>query len=296
MIHQILLLSLLFTPKYLCTNLKNLQLITYFAIITSNKKGDKNMLEIKETIVKSQPMFKKDLYWQDESTLNKIFRHPDKLDRTDFYLYISSLKNIPGLILPTHLLKDKDIYGYQLPFIPDAKNIDELLISDLKNNDVLQIIKSMFQAIEEIHQYFIFGDVKNSNILIKDDNAYFIDWDFGKRLDSTEDIFVYYYLFLNKYIIPHTKLEDNIKVFISALSLYYGQNLEKCLANNNILVLLEILNYIKANPYLIYYLEHLIDLVKNKEQDTKFKFSELIAYLDLPSSKEKERLVRIMPH
>ena len=254
------------------------------------------MLEIKETIVKSQPMFKKDLYWQDESTLNKIFRHPDKFDRTDFYLYISSLKNIPGLILPTHLLKDKDIYGYQLPFIPDAKNIDELLISDLKNNDVLQIIKSMFQAIEEIHQYFIFGDVKNSNILIKDDNAYFIDWDFGKRLDSTEDIFVYYYLFLNKYIIPHTKLEDNIKVFISALSLYYGQNLEKCLANNNILVLLEILNYIKASPYLIYYLEHLIDLVKNQEQDTQFKFSELINYLDLPSSKEKERLVRIMPH
>ena len=140
------------------------------------------------------------------------------------------------------------------------------------------------------------GDVRNTNILIKGNDATFIDWDYGKKKHSKETLLVCYCLAINKRIIPDSKLSDIFKTLLSALSIYYGVDMEEYFANKDLSNLLQLLYNINANPNLIYYLEYLIEKFMEHSEDIDLNFSNVVDYIEPPSSKEKERLVRILPH
>lgn len=254
------------------------------------------MLKIKKEEIESLPQFKPSIYWGPDNTLYKVIRKNTNENRDDFYLYVSSIQDTPGLVLPIDLIKDDNIYGYQLPFIENSQNVDEFIRKPKANTDILEVMKSIFTALEQINTHIILGDVRNTNILIKDNGAFFIDWDYGKKISSKETLLVCYCLALEKTLIPDSKLSDIFKALLSALSIYYGIDLEKYFANKDILNLLEALKTIKSNPILIYYIEYLIEKARMQDENIDLKFQEVVDYLELPSQKEKERLVRVLPH
>lgn len=253
------------------------------------------MLSIKKEEVEALPQFKNNIYWGPEKTLYKIIRIKER-NSDLFYTYVNSLPNIPGLVLPIDLLKDGHIYGYQLPYIPDSQNIDELISSNKENIDVMAIMTSIFEALRNIHKYLILGDIRNTNILIKDDNALFIDWDFGKKLGSTKSLLVCYCIVINHHIIPDSKLSDILKTLLSALSVYYTYDFEELFANKDLVDLLEVLLTIEANPNLIYYVKYLIGKAKNNDASIDLQFTDIASFITPPSKKEKEKLARILPH
>lgn len=254
------------------------------------------MLEIKKEEIESLPQFKPSIYWGPGNTLYKVIRSNYHENRDDYYLYVSNLEDIEGLVLPIDLIKEDKIYGYQLPYIEGSKNIDEFVKNPTKDADIMAIIKSIFKALENINVHLVLGDVRNTNILVKGNEATFIDWDYGKKKHSKETLLVCYCLAINKRIIPDSKLSDIFKTLLSALSIYYGIDMEKYFANKDLTDLLEILKSINANPNLIYYFEYLIEKFMEQSDEIDLNFSEVADYIESPSSKEKERLVRILPH
>lgn len=254
------------------------------------------MLEIKKQEIEILPQFKPSLYWGPNDTLYKIMRTNSKENRDDYYLYVSSLTDVEGLVLPIDLIKEDNIYGYQLPYIAKSQNIDEFIKHPPKNVDRMAIIKSIFKALESINTHLVLGDIRNTNILIKGNDALFIDWDFGKRESSKEILLVCYCLAINKKLLPDSKLGDIFKSLLSALCIYYGIDLERYFANKDLIDLLKILKKIKANPNLIYYFEYLIEKFMEKSDTIDLSFTEIVDYIDPPSTKEKEKLVRILPH
>ena len=254
------------------------------------------MLNLKKEEIESLPQFKRGLYWGPNNTLYKIIRTNEKDNRDDFYLYVNSLKNIKGLVLPIDLIKDEHIYGYQLPYIPDSKNIDELLKRKSSQLYTIAIMKSIFEAIREINNHLVLGDVRNTNILIHNNTALFIDWDFGKKTTSKKNLLVCYCIAINKHIVPDSKLSDILKVLLSALSIYYNIDMEKYFSNKDLLDLFKILKYIKANPALLYYIEYLIEKAKCQDDKLDLQFSDIADYIEPPSSKEIKRLARALPH
>ena len=72
--------------------------------------------------------------------------------------------------------------------------------------------------------------------------------------------------------------------------------MEEYFANKDLSNLLQLLYNINANPNLIYYLEYLIEKFMEHSEDIDLNFSNVVDYIEPPSSKEKERLVRILPH
>lgn len=254
------------------------------------------MLSLKKEEVESLPQFKSNLYWGPDDTLYKVIRLNDRENRDDYYLYVNSLKNIPGLVLPIDLIKDDHIYGYQLPYIPDSKNIDELLQEEKRQLDIIAIMKSIFESLKVINEHLILGDDRNTNILIRNNEAFFIDWDFGKKVNSQKKLLVCYCIVINKHIIPDSKLSDIFKALLSALSIYYGIDIEDIFSNKDLIKLFEVLKYINANPTLLYYIEYLIEKAKCQDDNLDLQFSDIAEYITPPSSKEKERLVRALPH
>ena len=254
------------------------------------------MLEIKKEEIESLPQFKSSIYWGPDNTLYKVIRSNYRENRDDYYLYVSNLPDIEGLVLPIDLIKDDKIFGYQLPYIEGSKNIDEFVKKPNKDADIMAIIKSIFKALENINVHLVLGDVRNTNILIKGNEATFIDWDYGKKKHSKETLLVCYCLAIHKRIIPDSKLSDIFKTLLSALSIYYGVDMEEYFANKDLSNLLQILYNINANPNLIYYLEYLIEKFMEHSEDIDLNFSNVVDYIEPPSSKEKERLVRILPH
>lgn len=254
------------------------------------------MLNLKKEEVESLPQFKRGLYWGPDDTLYKVIRINDKENRDDFYLYVSNLKDVPGLVLPIDLIKDEHIYGYQIPYIPDSKNVDELIQEENPQLDIIAIMKSIFASLKGINEHLVLGDVRNTNILIQNNEALFIDWDFGKKVNSKECLFVCYCIIVNKHIVPDSKLSDILKALLSALSIYYGIDMEEFFSNKDLVELFDILKTIKANPALLYYIEYLIEKAKCQDDNLDLQFSDVADYIDRPSSKEKERLVRVLPH
>lgn len=254
------------------------------------------MLKIKKEKIESLPQFKPSIYWGPNDTLYKIIRTNQRENRDDYYLYVSNLSCIDGLVLPIDLIKDDKIYGYQLPYIAGSKNVSEFIRRPNKDADTMTIIKNIFKALENINHHLILGDVRNSNILIKGSEVSFIDWDYGKQISSKETLLVCYCLAINKKIIPDSKLSDTFKSLLSALSIYYGIDMEKFFSNKDLTKLLEILKSINANPNLLYYFEYLIEKFTDYNDEIELNFSDVVDYIKPPSNKEKERLVRLLPH
>lgn len=253
------------------------------------------MKEIDRRIVESFPKFSKDIYWSMDRTLYKICRFDSSaINRINFLKYIYGLENIPGLNLPLNLLYDDEIYGYEMAYINGSCNIDEYISVSNKDKDVRKIISSIFEALKEIHKHFIFIDVRNSNILVKDDNAIFIDFDFG-IIKGTEDYARFYYgVLTRKYI--GTVLEDLAKAFISALSLLYHCDIELFMTTHNLLDLQSLLESINADKEIIHCVKLFTGLYVYDERVKDFDFTNMFLNVNLPTKKEKELIRERIRH
>lgn len=232
----------------------------------------------------------------DEDTLFKAFRSKMFDWQIEYAKYLNSLDPIEGLLLPIDLIMDEEIYGYVMPYIKNAQNIEDYLCAPRVDVDIMKVIKNMHRILRKIHEYIIIGDIRNTNILITNDSScVFIDIEDGKRKDCDKTLITYYNIFVNKKFVPHNKLIDLLKTFISALSLYYDTSLEKYFRKRDLKELLEILQEIKASTNLIYYLEGLINCAMENKDDCDIPFEEIIEFIDLPTEKEKETLRRTLP-
>ena len=253
------------------------------------------MKEIDRRIVESYPKFSKDIYWSMDRTLYKICRFDSSaINRINFLKYIYGLENVPGLNLPLSLLYDDEIYGYEMAYINGSCNIDEYISVSNKDKDVRKIISSIFEALKEIHKYFIFIDVRNSNILVKDNSAIFIDFDFG-IIKGTEDYARFYYgVLTRKYI--GTVLEDLVKAFISALSLLYHCDIELFMTTHNLLDLQSLLESINADKEIIHCVKLFTGLYVYDERVKDFDFTNMFLNVNLPTKKEKELIRERIRH
>ena len=253
------------------------------------------MKEIDRRIVESYPKFSKDIYWSMDRTLYKICRFDSSaINRINFLKYIYGLENIPGLNLPLSLLYDDEIYGYEMAYINGSCNIDEYISVSNKDKDVRKIISSIFEVLKEIHKYFIFIDVRNSNILVKDNSAIFIDFDFG-IIKGTEDYARFYYgVLTRKYI--GTVLEDLVKAFISALSLLYHCDIELFMTTHNLLDLQSLLESINADKEIIHCVKLFTGLYVYDERVKDFDFTNMFLNVNLPTKKEKELIRERIRH
>ena len=253
------------------------------------------MIEIDRRIIETFPKFSKDIYWSMDRTLYKICKFDlSTLNRINFLKYIYGLDNVPGLNLPLSLLYDDEIYGYEMAYINGSCNIDEYISVSNKDKDVRKIISSIFEALKEIHKYFIFIDVRNSNILVKDNSAIFVDWDFG-IIKGTEDYARFYYgVLTRKYI--GTVLEDLAKAFISALSLLYHCDIELFMTTHNLLDLQSLLESINADKETIHCVKLFTGLYVYDERVKDFDFTNMFLNVNLPTKKEKELIRERIRH
>lgn len=256
------------------------------------------MIELSISELKQLPKFKDNIYWSPNGTLYKYSRETKYplFNREDFFYYVKSLPNINGLLQPQDLLVDEKVYGYEMLPI-NGLSIEELILKKLINDnkyDIKELMKKLISTLKVINKYFIFSDVRNSNILISESDVTFIDWDIGKKLTDSFMIPPFYIITDRNKIVCESKLTDMIKGFICALSLYYGKSFENLIASKELVDVKMILKEVKANPYIIYYVDYLIEKIKNKDESIELYFDDIIDSIDLPSKKEKERLEKVL--
>ena len=244
------------------------------------------MKEIKKGELLSYPEFSESIYWSQENTLYKICKLlPIERERIEFLKFIYKL-DIPGLIKPLDLLSDGKIYGYEMPYV-DGTSVDKVLVDSTTDIDVLQIIKEMFNILSKIHEHFIYGDIRCSNIILSNNMPIFIDWDSGKPLNSNYWVVSYYNLFIKRQY-GANKLEDIAKLYICALSLLYQIDIELFVMRYGPYALRDFLTESNANSEIINALNILIKAYEGKNNSTSYDFNGMFSNINLPSSKEKE--------
>ena len=244
------------------------------------------MKEIKKGELLSYPEFSESIYWSQENTLYKICKLlPIERERIEFLKFIYKL-DIPGLIKPLDLLSDGKIYGYEMPYV-DGTSVDKVLVDSTTDIDVLQIIKEMFNILSKIHEHFIYGDIRCSNIILSNNMPIFIDWDSGKPLNSNYWVVSYYNLFIKRRY-GANKLEDIAKLYICALSLLYQIDIELFVMRYGPYALRVFLTDANVNSEIINALNILIKVYEVGKDSTNYDFIEMFSNVNIPSNKEKE--------
>jgi serine/threonine protein kinase len=99
---------------------------------------------------------------------------------------ISFPSSLPANVLfPKEVITDSSgfILGYKMPFINDSEVLKKYSEKQYRtlgidNNDIVEIFKKMFSTVKEIHKNdLIIGDFNDLNIMIKNNDPYFIDVD-----------------------------------------------------------------------------------------------------------------------
>lgn len=229
---------------------------------------------------------------------NKIYKDVTEKTNKKFIEYLSTI-HIPGIILPERLIYDgfsEEFYLYQIPLIKNAVSIREYIhyYEHLQNGnfpiDIIATIKEIFRLLDELHKYFIWNDVHNSNFLLTTNRAYLIDFDNSIFLgEEAPEYSAYYDINISSTNINNNIIVDTIKTLISMLSLYYHIDFENAFRSNDITVLLKILEKAEAHPSFIKYLDYLIN-AEIKGESTIKPFSLFSTDLTLPSEEELKRI------
>ena len=253
------------------------------------------MKEIKKGELLGYPEFSESIYWSQENTLYKLCKLlPVERERIEFLKFVCQL-NIKGLIKPLNLLSDGKIYGYEMPYV-NGTTIDKVLAGSTSDIDIIQIIEEMFNILGKIHEHFIYGDIRCSNIMISNNLPLFIDWDSGKPLNSNYWVVSYYNLFIKRRY-EANKLEDIAKLYICALSLLYQIDIELFVMRYGPYALRDFLTESNVNSEIVNALNILIRVYEEKKDSTNYDFIEMFSNVNVPSNKEKELIrSRIYPY
>lgn len=186
------------------------------------------------------------------------------------------------IILPKELVYDEKhwLLGYKMDFV-NGTNLDYLIKkNDLSFEDKIFVINEFFSYLEDIHYYLIVGDIRNSNLMVsKDKKAYMIDFDYAVRSDSSAVPFCRYQVYLDDDYI-NDRNADIVKLYVSALSLFYNYNIEDHMMRYEGIRYLE--GFIPPSGYFHDYYYYMIDKINKHEY--------IDNYLKLPitNSLEKE--------
>ena len=244
------------------------------------------MKEIKKGELLGYPEFSESIYWSQENTLYKICKLlPVEHERIEFLKFIYKL-DIPGLIKPLDLLSNEKIYGYEMPYV-NGTTVDKVLAESTSDIDIRHIIEEMFNILSKIHEHFIYGDIRCSNIMISNNLPLFIDWDSGKPLNSNYWVVSYYNLFIKRRY-GANKLEDIAKLYICALSLLYQIDIELFVMRYGPYALRVFLTDANVNSEIVNALNILIKTYEERKDSTSYDFNGMFSNINLPSSKEKE--------
>lgn len=227
------------------------------------------MIELSIKDYERLPMFKENKDIRIHGS--QLYKRIDGIKGTnvDFIKFLRSIPKIPGVALPNHLLVapgfipmlgDKP-YGYSMDLF-EGCDVDYFLYYKYwYDTDTIKAIKAIFSILDNIHKYFIYGDIRNSNILITPSGPVFVDADNGKQIDDDCDAFCHYHVKVDGTTLDSNFISDNLKALICALTVYYGINVEKIYTTriNDMKYLLEILHDIKAPDAFIFYLDRLIE-------------------------------------
>lgn len=251
------------------------------------------MLYITEKEFRSMESFNPYIKIKD-NYLYKMLRNLDGF-MLEYFHYLVNMPKIDGLIKPNDLIKDDSIYGYQMDYIPNSQNLTEYLQNPKFYIDRIQAMRDIFNTLNEIHKSIIIGDVRNANFLLTEDKTYFIDIDEGKKISSPGALRAYYDIICDGKFVRNRFASDAIKAFVSALSIYYGIDIElHFVRRNDIKDLYSLLKEIKANPIFLYYLDYLITLSKQRASKVELDFASLTSYIDLPTTTEVAKLCRMV--
>ena len=247
------------------------------------------MKEISREIVENYDHFSHNIFWSPDNSLYKICAFGKNVSqRIEFLKYVSGLENVDGLILPMDLLKDTEIYGYEIPFLSDSVDLDAFLKNPKDDIDKKMIIIRLFQILNDIHKYFIFNDVRNANILIKNNKPYFIDWDSGMYLNSSEIIPSSYNVFKNAS--KPTLLNDFTKTFMCALSLFFQIDFEFLISYWGLSNLKKFFILANIDKEIINCLSCIILAYEQRQTTINFDFPGMFESINLPSQREIKRI------
>lgn len=198
-------------------------------------------------------------FYKYRQSLYKVFKHyvPESLENQILYNHSIQSHLDKHLILPTKILTDErsELIGYKMRFVDGTNFESELIHSHLSFEDKILLINELFRLLKEIHQYLIVGDIRNSNLMVgKDGNAYMIDFDLAKKVDSPIAPVSRYHIYSDDEIL-NDQNEDLIKLFISALSLLYEIDIEEHFINFGTIE--KLADYIPLSGVLKYYYHYL---------------------------------------
>lgn len=189
----------------------------------------------KEYVYKNAKLYKISAFstlYKNGDKLYKLFDKVFGLDLESMEYKQSLYDSVsPTIILPKDLIIDNEkICGYEQKYIR-SYSLKKCIYKNIPFERKRDIINSLSNALKEINQFLIVGDINLDNILIPrnklDNKGYLIDFDFSKKLDSI-NITPSLYLIKDcqNQTINDNLNTDKIKLFICILSFLYGYNFE----------------------------------------------------------------------
>lgn len=176
------------------------------------------------------------------------------------------------IILPDKLI---DLNIYRMKYI-DSFNIDESLNNNIPLDRKINIVNSLYDALKEVHQYLIVGDIAARNCLIPNDpydsDSYLIDFDLSAPVSSSREAISTYKLKTERgKSISNNKNSDIAKMFVVILELLFQYDIEKeIIKSPNLMVIKKFLERIQNNGLLMEYFNYLNTALENGEQITEY--------------------------
>lgn len=239
------------------------------------------------------------------STFSTLYKNGDRLYKLFDKVFGIDLESIeykqslydfvsPTIILPKDLIIDNEkTCGYEQKYLW-SYSLEKCIYKNIPFERKRDIINSLSNALKEINQFLIVGDINLENILIPrnklDNKGYLIDFDFSKKLDSSRITSSLYLIKdCQSQTINDSLNTDKIKLFICILSFLYGYNFEYDVAHYTSIPTLHYilgeLESLENNGIIMEYTEYLCKCIENK--------SPIEEYFHIPINYNLEKEIEI---
>ena len=174
---------------------------------------------------------KTDNLYISNNTLYKIFIDEyyfiEEKERNVNFLIANPIPNTPKIYDKLYI--KKRFTGYIMEYIPNTITFRQAINMNIPIERKIKAITDIYETLKYLHSLNIYlGDIHSDNVLISNEgNGYIIDLE-EIRFPGDEFKFKQYYIVDNGYgrINIPSAYTDNVKLFISSLSLLIGKDLE----------------------------------------------------------------------
>ncbi len=170
--------------------------------------------------------------YQDGKTLikervKKGYRIPEideKLRASRTRLEAGLLREARRVGVETPQIVDVENFKIKMEFV-DGEKVKDLLNRKISDSQIKEIGEKIGKSIALLHEYnIIHGDLTTSNLLLKNDKIYFIDFGLGYQSNRIEDKATDLYLLYHAIESTHWKILDKLwKIILNTYKKQYGQ-------------------------------------------------------------------------